>query len=45
MYVRSIARRWANPTWAMWSSGFRSLEKLPVNYLRKIGLLEYLRFC
>ena len=26
MYVRSIACRWADLTWAMWSSGSRSLE-------------------
>ena len=43
MYVRSIARRWANPTWAMWSSGSWGLGKHPVNYLRKSSLPEDLR--
>ena len=43
-YVRSIVcRRWADPTWAMWSSGSRGLGKHPVNYLRKSSLPEHLR--
>jgi hypothetical protein len=43
-YVRSIVRcRWADLTWAMWSSGSQGLEKLLVNYLSKSSLLEYLR--
>ena len=43
-YVRSIVcRRWADPTWAMWSSGSRGLGKHPVNYLRKSSLPKHLR--
>ena len=45
MCVRSIARRWADLTWAIWSSGSRSLGKLLVNYPRKPSLLKYLQFC
>ena len=39
--VRSLACRWVNPTWAMWSTGSRGLEKLLVNYLSKSSLPEY----
>ena len=43
MCVRSIARRWADLTWAVWCSGSQGLEKLLVNYLCKTSLLEDLR--
>ena len=36
MYLRSIACRWADLTWKMWSSGFRSLEKLSINHRKDI---------
>ena len=39
--MRSIACRWANLTWALWSTDSRGLVKLPVNYLCKSSLLEY----